>query len=108
MIARTFIFLISATLSLRAASLQELYAFPGGAVNPNSLTLASSGTFYGTTANGGAGTNGTVFRLTPNGQLTTIATFGSTNGQSPQAALTQGRDGAFYGTTYLGGALQDG
>jgi uncharacterized repeat protein (TIGR03803 family) len=79
--------LLGATLSLRPASIQELYAFSSGVANanPNGLTLVSSGILYGTTANGGAG-YGTVFRLTPNGQLTTIATISRQPSQLTLAA----------------------
>src|SRR5689334_390268 len=103
MIVRAAAILIATTLSLRAVSIQEIYGFPGGTTNlyPNSLTLASDGAFYGTTSAGGAG-YGTVFRISSSGQYTNLASFTSTNGSTPQAALTQGSDGAFYGTTFLG------
>src|SRR5690606_13922042 len=73
---------------------------------PNELILADDGNFYGTTAAGGSNEllgAGTIFRLTPDGQLTTLFEFqfGSTNGATPPAGLVQGSDGAFYGTTAL-------
>lgn len=46
---------------------------------------------------------GTVFMVTTNGSLTTLAYFGSTNGAYPLAGLTLGTDGNFYGTTFGGG-----
>ena len=53
---------------------------------------------------------GTVFRLTPDGTLTTLYNFqGSlTDGSLPSAALVQGIDGNFYGTTSTGGPGNDG
>jgi uncharacterized repeat protein (TIGR03803 family) len=73
------------------------------------LTLATDGNFYGTTFSGGAhGQYGTVYKITPNGILTTLYSFcAQTNcadGAYPYAAVVQATDGNFYGTTYIGGA----
>jgi uncharacterized repeat protein (TIGR03803 family) len=81
---------------------------------PNGLTLGNDGNFYGTTEYatnydpGWSYGNGTVFRVTTNGVLTTLAFFNGTNGAYPQATLTLGGDGNFYGTTYSGGTFGDG
>jgi len=80
-----------------------------GAIALGGLVLGSDGCFYGTTSTGGigygayGGGNGTVFKVTTNGVLTTLASFNGTNGMSPLAGLTLGRDGNFYGTTFYGG-----
>ncbi len=78
--------------------------------NPNaSLSLGPDGSFYGTTMNGGLTNSqnssgmGTVFRVTTNGELTTLVYFNETNGTQPQAGLVLGTDGWFYGTTAYGG-----
>ena len=49
-------------------------------------------------------TNGTVFKLTPGGEVTVLASFdvSGTNGYRP-VALVQSRDGCFYGANYYGG-----
>ena len=47
---------------------------------------------------------GTVFSLTTNGTLTTLAAFNYANGAYPEAGVIQGVDGNFYGTTLQGGA----
>lgn len=65
---------------------------------------AVTGTFYGTTQKGGSRDFGTVFKMTPAGVLTTLASFGGTNGNGPRAGLALGPDGNFYGTTEKGGA----
>lgn len=68
------------------------------------LVLGSDGNFYGTTQRGGAKGNGTVFRMTPSGVLTTLHNFARLDGSDPTAGLVQGTDGSFYGTTQQGGA----
>jgi len=68
------------------------------------LIVGTDGNFYGTTGGGGANGDGTVFKITPSGTLTTLHSFDSTDGASPVAALVLGTDGNFYGTTQFGGA----
>jgi uncharacterized repeat protein (TIGR03803 family) len=68
------------------------------------LIQASDGNFYGTTLGGGTNHNGTVFKITPTGTLTTLHRFVHTDGFAPSAGLVQATDGNFYGTTSEGGA----
>ncbi len=76
------------------------------------LLEASDGNFYGTAGAGGANGYGTVFKITPAGQLTVLYSFcadgGCSDGAEPEAGLIQATDGNLYGTTYGGGAHQDG
>jgi uncharacterized repeat protein (TIGR03803 family) len=114
-LARTFLLtLIFAMGGFNAfpQTLQTLVSFANtnGAI-PTGLTLGNDGNFYGLTDSGG-NTNlnngygyGTVFKLTPNGSLTTLVCFNNTNGASSLAAPTLGKDGNFYGTTFQGGDL---
>ena len=81
---------------------------PGGTVTVLSSTSSVAGlvqgrdgNFYGTTPR--SYTNGTVFKITASGTLTTLHTFNGTDGNNPQAGLIQATDGNFYGTTYSGG-----
>jgi uncharacterized repeat protein (TIGR03803 family) len=78
------------------------------------LAQAPDGNFYGTTSQGGTGhwPDGTVFRITPEGALTTIYNFCSMyddtdgnclDGHGPQGGLILGSDGNLYGTTSGGG-----
>ena len=69
------------------------------------LVKGSDGSFYGTTESGGTnGGNGTVFKISTNGALTTLYSFtGGNDGAEPVAGLVQGSDGSFYGTTQTGG-----
>jgi len=75
------------------------------------LVQAINGDFYGTTVYGGANSScaggcGTVFKMTPQGVLTTLYSFCSqancADGEYPYAGLVQATDGNFYGTTYAG------
>jgi len=98
-----------------AGALTSLYSFTGGndGGNPTAgLVQGSDGSFYGTTQNGGTNGNaGTVFKISADGALTTLYSFGTildTNGNAldganPGDGLVQGSDGNFYGTTANGG-----
>lgn len=84
-------------------TLSNFYSFTGG-VDGDSLVGAllqgMDGNLYGMTGAGGAYGYGTVFKLTPNGALTTLYPFtGGRDGYAPVGALVQGADGDFYGVT---------
>ena len=71
------------------------------------LVQGTDGNFYGVTAGGGFHQAGTVFKITPQGGLTTLYSFcaqsGCVDGTSPASTLVQANDGNFYGTTLGGG-----
>ncbi len=75
-----------------------------------SLVLLPSGELYGTTSGSGVnGSFGTVFRITPNGALTTIHAFTGADGSGPTyGSLVRGADGNLYGLTTFGGANNHG
>lgn len=77
-------------------------AYTNGAY-PRSLIQGEHGDFYGTTAGGIQ--PGTVFRMTPDGAVTTLATFG---GAYPVGPLIQDADGYLYGVTFSGGTNNSG
>jgi uncharacterized protein (TIGR03437 family) len=94
-------------------TLTILYSFTGGADGwgPQSgragLIQASDGNLYGTTFEGGTDGEGTVFRITTGGTLTTLYSFCSqtycTDGTNPVGGVIQASDGNLYGTTSQGG-----
>ncbi len=67
------------------------------------LIVGADGNFYGTTFAAGNGNLGTVYRMTPAGVLTTLATFYGANGANPLGGLLLASDGNYYGTTSAGG-----
>lgn len=69
------------------------------------LTARSDGFFYGVTGLGGSADRGTVFRLSPDGNLLTLASFGGAEGApaAPFSAFVFGPDGNLYGATAGGG-----
>jgi uncharacterized repeat protein (TIGR03803 family) len=75
---------------------------------PVSVTQASNGNFYGVTQSAGANGRGTVFEMTPLGDLTTLHSFcqqsGCPDGNTPLGMLMQAANGKLYGTTEYGGS----
>jgi len=87
------------------------YSFTGGQDGGNpwgALVQAADGNLYGSTQDYGAYGFGTIFRIAPNGVLSTVGQFDGYIGAYPSAVLLQGRDGNLYGTTLSGGAFSDG
>ena len=111
----------AATVALPAQTFTKLFNFDttNGYEPIAGLVQGADGDFYGTTPYGGAnpqtscsGCAGTVFKINPNGTLTTLYNFcsqsGCADGEGPYAGLVQGTDGNFYGTTEGGGATAAG
>jgi uncharacterized repeat protein (TIGR03803 family) len=104
----------------RKGTLTTLYSFcptgvppcPDGSSPTAGLVEGTDGNFYGTTGAGGTGSGslcgpisqgcGTIFKLTPDGTLTTLHNFDSNDGFGP-GSLVQATNGNFYGTTPYGG-----
>jgi len=102
-----------------SGTLTTLYSFcsqgglcPDGSYPARGLVQATNGDLYGTTANGGANLDGTVFKITPTGTLTTLYSFcsqsGCTDGAYPYGGLVQATNGDLYGTTAGRGAASYG
>ncbi|MEO6755523.1 MAG: choice-of-anchor tandem repeat GloVer-containing protein, partial [Chthoniobacteraceae bacterium] len=92
-------------------TLANLYSNTNGGNGPSSpqasLVQGADGNFYGTATGGGTG-NGTIFKMTPAGVVTTLVSFSSNSGSylgsNPVCGLTVGLDGNFYGATNFGGS----
>jgi uncharacterized repeat protein (TIGR03803 family) len=69
------------------------------------VTFDANGNLFGTTYNGGATNQGTVWELA-NGSstITALASFNGTNGELPLGGVTLDANGNLYGTASAGGA----
>jgi len=92
-------------------ALTDLHDFTGGSDGgfPYSAPIEGrDGNYYGTTSCGGDqscsnnGGNGTIYKITPSGTLTTLYTFDEVHGAANYAPLILGSDGNFYGTGWGG------
>lgn len=94
------------TIFAHAQTFNSLVNFDGteGGAPSGSLVQGLDGSLFGTTADGGAFGEGTVFKITPRGALTVLHSLGDTEGSSPMGALALGVDGNFYGVTSNGGS----
>jgi uncharacterized repeat protein (TIGR03803 family) len=106
---------VAAAIALQAQTFTTLYSFGGadGALPWAALVQGTNGDLYGTTVQGGAAFEGTVFKVTTSGALTTLYTFcsqsGCPDGGDPyNDALIQATNGDFYGTTGLYGGNGQG
>ncbi len=73
---------------------------------PNgNLVRTADGSIYGTTH----ASNGSIFRLDPNGTFNILHPFDNyaSDGWTPLSGLIEGRDGFFYGTAPIGGQPTD-
>jgi uncharacterized repeat protein (TIGR03803 family) len=100
-----------------AGTLATLYNFCSqpncidGSLPSGGMVQATDGNLYGTTSTGGTSncdlTCGTIFEITPTGELTTLYSFctqvGCPDGKVPLGGLLQSTNGVFYGTTNEGG-----
>jgi uncharacterized repeat protein (TIGR03803 family) len=99
----------------RQGVLTTLYSFSfngEGIIPEGPLVQATDGNFYGTTYLGGAYGNGTVFKITTAGMLTTLYSFcaesNCPDGDEPFGGLIQDTNGKLYGTTWYGGTDDEG
>jgi uncharacterized repeat protein (TIGR03803 family) len=103
-----------------AQSVQPIFSFPQSPSIPFAgLAQGPDGNFYGTTFEGGANGEGSVFEITTNSVLTTLYSFSlptasegtfvtNTDGVQPRGSLILGPGGNFYGTTWKGGTNGNG
>lgn len=91
-----------------------LHSFAGGSdgIDPYSgVIVDKDGNLYGTTYQGGAHGDGTVYEISSGGTETVLYAFddeGGSDGADPYAGLVMDGDGNLYGTTTVGGAHGQG
>ena len=101
------------TAAGKVTVLHNFVGYPTDGTYPRGILVqGNDGNFYGTTYQGGANNEGSVFKITPAGVFTLIHSFlyasPAFDGQLPWDGLTLGPDGNFYGTTANGGTKNDG
>ncbi len=93
-------------------TLTTLYSFSGGGGPYNFLTFDANGNLYGTTNRDGAFGNGSVFKLTRNGNGWTFSDlYDFTNGNDggfPYGSVAVDVNGNIFGTASSGGSSNDG
>jgi uncharacterized repeat protein (TIGR03803 family) len=92
-------------------SVNPLYSFCGESECPDGSSgspelLGIDGNLYGETAGGGAFGDGTIFKFTEKGMLTTLHSFDGKDGLDVKH-MVQASSGNFYGTTSNGGNLSE-
>jgi uncharacterized repeat protein (TIGR03803 family) len=98
---------VATAFSANGQTFENLISFNGtnGAYPRGPLIQGTDGRIYGTTVEGGdyhdPEGDGSVFKMTPSGALTTLIAFcpqqPCVNGKNPGAGVVQGVDGNFYG-----------
>jgi uncharacterized repeat protein (TIGR03803 family) len=108
LLATLFVTVVSA----HAQTLTVLHTFtsrPDGLTPVGGVIMDQAGNLYGTTAQGGTGTQGTVFKIDTTGNETVLHSFVSRpDGLDPEAGLVIDSSGNLYGTTELGGSQGKG
>ena len=84
----------------KLTTLHSFNFYVDGAFPVAALMLGTDGNFYGTTSQGEATDNGTIFRITPGGKLTTLHAF--TSLFYPLGPLIEDTRGNLYGTSLYG------
>ncbi len=102
-----------ARFEMRAGSgtITTLASFNGtnGALPSAGLVEDGSGNLFGTTFEGGASGDGTVFEVRAgSGTITTLTSFNGTNGALPYASLVDDSSGNLFGAASGGGPSGDG
>ena len=103
--------MLAAAMASPAQTFTMLHSFDytQGVNPPQGLVQGTDGNLYGAAELGGAslacpGGCGTIFKINPGGELSTLHSFDGTDGYEPWGGLIQLSDGSFSGTTYAGGA----
>jgi uncharacterized repeat protein (TIGR03803 family) len=97
-----------------AGALTSLHSFCSptncndGSLPYGGLIQGTDGSYYGSASSGGVHGDGTLYKITSAGVLTTLHSFNSADGRLPYSNLMLATNGDFYGTTYKGGPSDEG
>jgi len=111
-LALLVVMLAAGATALHAQTYTVLHTYPigsgawSGIRAPQVMSQGRDGDLYSTLANTGTKADGTVFKITTAGALTTVYSFcaltSCDDGSDPEGGVTLGFDGNLYGTTKIG------
>jgi uncharacterized repeat protein (TIGR03803 family) len=108
------LFCLVAASAAHAQTCKVLYNFGVNPERPNDpifqgvTAQGDDGNLYTGSRDAWTGGDGTIFKITPAGELKVLHLFDGTDGQDPSGGLTLGTDGMFYGATSYGGLYSYG
>ena len=83
--------------TVTSMTIANFNTYPNGRNLSQNLVLGPDNNYYGTTESGGDYNGGTIFKLTPDGQLTNLVAFNPATTGSGPSQLILGKDGNLYG-----------
>jgi uncharacterized repeat protein (TIGR03803 family) len=101
-----FFLMLVSSASAQVTLLYNFGTHAGDPAHPNYpgfIVQGRDGNLYSTSPDGGTDNAGTVFKITPAGQVSVLYSFDGVTGAFPASGLTLGTDGNFYGTTFENG-----
>jgi len=110
-LALAFFLMLVSSADAQVILLYNYGTHPGDPAHPNYpgfVVQGRDGNLYSTSHDGGTDNAGTVFKITPAGQVSVLYSFDGVTGAFPSSGLTLGTDGNFYGTTFENGPLNYG
>ena len=105
-LALAFFLMLVSSAGAQVALLYNFGTHAGDPAHPNYpgfIVQGRDGNLYSTSHDGGTDNAGTVFKITPAGQVSVLYSFDGVTGAFPSSGLTLGTDGNFYGTTFENG-----
>jgi uncharacterized repeat protein (TIGR03803 family) len=110
-LALAFFLMLVSSAGAQVTLLYNFGTHTGDPAHPNFpgfIVQGRDGNLYSTSNDGGTDNAGTVFKVTPAGQVSVLYSFDGVTGAFPSSGLTLGTDGNFYGTTFENGPLNYG
>jgi uncharacterized repeat protein (TIGR03803 family) len=105
-LALAFFLVLVSSVGAQVTLLYNFGTHSGDPAHPNYpgfVVQGRDGNLYSTSNDGGTDNAGTVFKITPAGQVSVLYSFDGVTGALPSSGLTLGTDGNFYGTTFENG-----
>ncbi len=105
-LALAFFLMLVSSAGAQVTLLYNFGTHAGDPAHPNYpgfVAQGRDGNLYTTSNDGGTDNAGTVFKVTPAGQVSVLYSFDGVTGAFPSSGLTLGTDGNFYGTTFENG-----